>query len=68
MAGDDIFAGLKVVDLASFIADPSAAVILSDLGADVAKVEPPDIGLRYGWSLEGGPRDDESEAAGRAAA
>ncbi len=38
---DSIFSGLKVVDLASFIAGPSAAVILSDFGADVIKVEPP---------------------------
>src|SRR6266704_6409007 len=38
---DNIFSGLKVVDLASFIAGPSAAVILSDFGADVIKVEPP---------------------------
>ena len=41
MANDNIFSGLKVVDLASFIAGPSAAVILSDFGADVIKVEPP---------------------------
>jgi formyl-CoA transferase len=41
MASDNIFTGLKVVDLASFIAGPSAAVILSDFGADVIKVEPP---------------------------
>jgi crotonobetainyl-CoA:carnitine CoA-transferase CaiB-like acyl-CoA transferase len=41
MASDNIFSGLKVVDLASFIAGPSAAVILSDFGADVVKVEPP---------------------------
>jgi len=38
---DNIFSGLKVVDLASFIAGPSAAVILSDFGADVIKIEPP---------------------------
>ncbi|MDB5861554.1 MAG: putative acyl-CoA transferase/carnitine dehydratase [Ramlibacter sp.] len=38
---DNIFSGLKVVDLASFIAGPNAAVILSDFGADVIKVEPP---------------------------
>jgi formyl-CoA transferase len=37
-----IFSGLKVVDLASFIAGPAAATILSDFGADVIKVEPPD--------------------------
>jgi len=41
MTADNIFSGLKVVDLASFIAGPSAAVILSDFGADVIKVEPP---------------------------
>src|SRR6266436_2430077 len=41
MANDNVFSGLKVVDLASFIAGPSAAVILSDFGADVIKVEPP---------------------------
>jgi crotonobetainyl-CoA:carnitine CoA-transferase CaiB-like acyl-CoA transferase len=41
MSSDNIFSGLKVVDLASFIAGPSAAVILGDFGADVIKVEPP---------------------------
>src|SRR5438132_5769686 len=41
MKADNIFSGLKVVDLASFIAGPAAAVILSDFGADVIKVEPP---------------------------
>ena len=41
MANDNIFSGLKVVDLASFIAGPAAATILSDFGADVIKVEPP---------------------------
>src|SRR5713226_1113082 len=41
METDNIFSGLKVVDLASFIAGPAAAVILSDFGAEVVKVEPP---------------------------
>ena len=41
MENDNIFSGLKVVDLASFIAGPGAAVILSDFGAEVIKVEPP---------------------------
>ena len=41
MTTENIFSGLKVVDLASFIAGPAAAVILSDFGADVIKVEPP---------------------------
>src|SRR3979490_3096654 len=48
MPNDNIFSGLKVVDLASFIAGPSAAVILSDFGADVIKVEPPNGEL---WGL-----------------
>src|SRR6201988_3131743 len=41
MPTDNIFSGLKVVDLSSFVAAPGAAVILSDFGADVIKVEPP---------------------------
>jgi crotonobetainyl-CoA:carnitine CoA-transferase CaiB-like acyl-CoA transferase len=41
MASDNISSGLKVVDFASFIAAPAAAVVLSDFGADVIKVEPP---------------------------
>jgi crotonobetainyl-CoA:carnitine CoA-transferase CaiB-like acyl-CoA transferase len=41
MADENIFSGLKVVDLASFIAGPGAATILSDFGAEVIKIEPP---------------------------
>lgn len=41
MTTDNIFSGLKVVDFSSFVAGPSAAVILGDFGADVIKVEPP---------------------------
>jgi crotonobetainyl-CoA:carnitine CoA-transferase CaiB-like acyl-CoA transferase len=41
MASDNVFSGLKVVDFSSFVAAPGAAVILSDFGADVIKVEPP---------------------------
>jgi crotonobetainyl-CoA:carnitine CoA-transferase CaiB-like acyl-CoA transferase len=41
MGTDNIFSGLKVVDFSSFVAGPGAAVILSDFGADVIKVEPP---------------------------
>jgi crotonobetainyl-CoA:carnitine CoA-transferase CaiB-like acyl-CoA transferase len=41
MASDNIFSGLKVVDFSTFVAAPAAAVILSDFGADVVKVEPP---------------------------
>lgn len=52
-----IFAGLKVIDVASYVAAPAAATILSDFGADVIKVEPPKIGdpYRYLYRLEGNP-------------
>jgi crotonobetainyl-CoA:carnitine CoA-transferase CaiB-like acyl-CoA transferase len=39
-----VFSGLKVVEIASFIAGPAAATMLSDFGADVIKVEPPGMG------------------------
>lgn len=41
---DGIFEGLKVIDCASWIAGPAAATILSDFGADVIKLEPPEVG------------------------
>jgi formyl-CoA transferase len=54
---DNIFSGLKVVDLASFIAGPSAAVILSDFGADVIKVEPPSGDMwRHGHQIPPQPQ------------
>ena len=60
MANDNIFSGLKVVDLASFIAGPSAAVILSDFGADVIKVEPPSGDLwRHGHQIPPQPQAKE---------
>ena len=61
MANDNIFSGLKVVDLASFIAGPSAAVILSDFGADVIKVEPPNGELwRHANNMPPQPVSDEA--------
>src|SRR6202795_3460460 len=59
MANDNIFSGLKVVDLASFIAGPGAAVILSDYGADVVKVEPPSGDFwRHGNSIPPQPQSE----------
>src|SRR5438093_13463902 len=60
MTSDNIFSGLKVVDFASFIAGPSAAVILSDFGADVIKVEPPKGELwRIGQKIPPQPYSEE---------
>ncbi len=41
---DNLFSGLKVIDCASWIAGPAAAMILADFGADVIKIEPPGAG------------------------
>src|SRR5256714_5376069 len=57
MPNDNISSGLKVVAFASFIAGPSAAVILSDFGADVIKVEPPSGDLwRHGHQIPPQPQ------------
>lgn len=66
---DSIFAGLRVIDCASFIAAPAAATVLGDFGADVVKIEPlgagdayrnlgalpglPDSAHDYAWMLTG---------------
>src|SRR5262245_13155256 len=61
MASDNIFSGLKVVDFSSFVAAPGAAVILSDFGADVIKVEPPHADpLRLGHKIASQPLADDS--------
>src|SRR5262250_1380736 len=60
MASDNIFSELKVVDFSSFVAGPAAAVILSDFGADVVKVEPPNGDpWRFGHKIAPQPLADE---------
>lgn len=61
---DGIFAGLKVIDCASFIAAPAAATVLSDFGADVIKIEPPGAGdpFRNLPQLPGYPISDQNYA------
>lgn len=38
---NNIFSGVRVLDVASFVAAPGAATLLADFGADVIKIEPP---------------------------
>ncbi len=48
-------AGLKVLDLSRVLAGPFAGRMLSDLGADVVKVEPPDGDVTRLWGrVQGG--------------
>lgn len=49
--------GIRVVELGQFLAAPYGGMILSDLGAEVVKVEPPergDDGRRMGKPFDGG--------------
>lgn len=48
MSDDDyLFAGLKVLDVGTWIAGPVAGTILADFGAEVIKVEMPGVGDAY---------------------
>lgn len=42
-----ILAGIKVLDVGTFVFGPAAATVMSDFGADVIKVEPPGFGDPY---------------------
>ena len=59
---ESLFAGLHVIDCASWIAGPAAATILADFGADVIKIEPPGAGdpwralTPYSWRSSAGMR------------
>ena len=56
----EVFAGLRVLDVGSFIAAPAAATVLSDFGAQVIKIEPPGTGDPY-RALAAQPGFPESE-------
>src|SRR5258707_14176049 len=61
MTAYNLSPGVKVVDLGSFIAGPSAAVILSDFGANVIKVEPPSGDLwRHGHKIPPQPQAQDA--------
>ncbi len=69
MPDSNILSGIRVIDCGTYIAAPAAAVVMSDFGADVIKIERPPYGdpyrylsfvpgmpvspLHYCWILEG---------------
>ncbi len=57
----NLFEGLKVVDAASFIAGPSAATIMADYGAEVIKIEPPEVGDSLRWLITNGRMPEGKE-------
>ncbi len=61
-ASGAILEGIKVLDVASFIAGPAAATVLADFGAEVIKVEPPGRGDAYRASMlgPGYPKSDHA--------
>ena len=58
---ETLFEGLKVVDAASFIAGPSAATIMADYGAEVIKIEPPEVGDSLRWLITNGRMPEGKE-------
>ncbi|WP_263358584.1 CaiB/BaiF CoA transferase family protein [Acidicapsa ligni] len=61
MTSNNIFSGLKVLDLASFIAGPAATTVLSDFGAEVIKIEPPGMGDPYRFFYKTAPNPTTHE-------
>jgi len=45
--GELLFEGLKVLDVGTWIAAPTAATMLADMGAEVIKIEQPEVGDAY---------------------
>ena len=56
------FAGLRVIDCASYVAAPAAATVLADYGAEVIKIEPPGEGepWRVQYRRPGMPASDHN--------
>ena len=59
---ENLFSGLKVIEVASFVFAPGAGTVMSDFGADVIHVEPPGIGdpLRVLYKLKPLPECEEN--------
>lgn len=57
-----MFAGLRVLELASVLAGPSVGQFFAELGAEVIKIENPQTGgdVTRSWKTPGEPTDDRS--------
>ena len=64
MTNESLFSGVKVLDIASFIAAPASTTVLSDFGADVVKVERSGMGdpHRYTYLSLPNPPSEENYA------
>ncbi|MFM8743844.1 MAG: CaiB/BaiF CoA transferase family protein [Cytophagales bacterium] len=62
MQSKEMFAGLRVLELASVLAGPSVGQFFAELGAEVIKVENPKTGgdVTRSWKSAGEPTDDRS--------
>src|SRR5690348_16972389 len=47
MPDEGILSGIRVIDCGTYIAAPAAAVVMSDFGAEVIKIERPPLGDPY---------------------
>jgi len=47
MSFGEVFAGVRIVELAQYVYVPGATVLMADHGAEVIKVEPPGVGDPY---------------------
>ena len=55
----NLFKNLKVLDLSTVLAGPSVATFFAELGAEVLKVEPPEMGdVTRSWKLPSEDPDD----------
>jgi formyl-CoA transferase len=56
MSGSGALAGIRVVELTSYISGPYAGMLLADFGAEVIKIEPPERGDPFrGWGTRDNP-------------
>lgn len=62
MTGQAPLAGLRVLEVANWVAGPSAGVLMADLGADVVKVEPPSGDAARGMLRQPKPDDPALKA------